>query len=513
MVKLRFCTYLFLFIYFSALFQPANAQLVKDLSRQIEIEQIINLKGTETHLYALSEREGLVVFRTYSDSLQWLYSSTGMQERGNRLDSDIRFAYLYGDSRRLTVIEPTSVLGVYSSTILPATPLSVKRIGLRLFVAMGSQGVGIVNLETPESVDEDSDRIETINHAINLASDGSRVLYVLANNNSLSIIDVDDDSITIAETISIDRTTKKIFLIEDELIGASDNGDIFFINSEGDTRLIGNVNTVAERITQFDDLYIIRTETGALWQGTPGNFEQWKPTREAGNFTTLAKNTLWYSEFATIAPLRKQANFTSGNENNGSQDTFKLQELSNVILPIPRPLIIPIEFENDVDLSQVTFSYQAPFNNARIRGNSFYWQPTSTQSGRHEITITATSADGKTDNTTFTADIRAFNSPPRFTPTRPVSIPVDESFELTLTAVDPDGPNPNLIRYLGVDMPDGASLEESTGVFRWSPTVRQVGNHKFQVIATDQFGAASSQNFEINVIEINVNEELDEDLF
>lgn len=513
MVKIKFCTFLFLFLSFSVLVQPANAQLIKDLSRQIEIEQIINLKGTETHLYALSEREGLVVFRAYSDSLQWLYSSTGMQERGNRLDSDIRFAYLFGDSRRLTVVEPTSVLGVYSSTILPATPLSVKRIGLRLFVAMGNQGVGIVNLETPESVDDDIDRIETITQAINLASDGLRVLYVLGNNSSLSIIDVDDDSIAITETITIDRPTEKIFLIDDELIGTSGNGEVFYINSEGDTRLIGNVNTVAERITLLDDLYIIRTENGALWQGVPGNFEQWKPSGDAGNFTALTKNTLWHSEFTTIAPLRKRTNLTSGNGNDSSQGDFKLKQLSNVTIPIPRPLIIPIEFESDVDLSQVTFSYQAPFDNARIRGNSFYWQPASAQSGRHDITITATSADGRTDNTTFTADIRAFNSPPRFTPTRPVSIPVDENFELTITAVDPDGPNPNLIRYLGVDMPDGASLEESSGVFRWSPTVRQVGNHKFQVIATDQFGAASSQNFEINVIEIDINEELNEDIF
>jgi hypothetical protein len=90
---------------------------------------------------------------------------------------------------------------------------------------------------------------------------------------------------------------------------------------------------------------------------------------------------------------------------------------------------------------------------------------------------------------------------------------VGEEFELKLSAVDPDGPNPELIRYIGVDMPDGAVIDETTGVFTWSPTIRQVGNHSFRVIATDQYGAAASQDFEFNVIEIDINEGLDEDLF
>jgi hypothetical protein len=96
---------------------------------------------------------------------------------------------------------------------------------------------------------------------------------------------------------------------------------------------------------------------------------------------------------------------------------------------------------------------------------------------------------------------------------RPVTLPVGEKFELKLTAVDPDGPDPELIRFIGVDMPSGASIDEATGVFTWSPTIRQVGKHTFRVIATDQFGAAASQDFEMNVIEIDIDEGLEEDLF
>uniref|UniRef100_UPI00159EFEAD Ig domain-containing protein n=1 Tax=Rhodohalobacter halophilus TaxID=1812810 RepID=UPI00159EFEAD len=57
-----------------------------------------------------------------------------------------------------------------------------------------------------------------------------------------------------------------------------------------------------------------------------------------------------------------------------------------------------------------------------------------------------------------------------------------------------------------VDLPDGARIDEKTGRFTWTPNVRQVGSHRFQVIATDQYGAAASQDFEIRVVEINESE-------
>src|SRR5690625_1722529 len=79
---------------------PLQAQFATDISRLLQIQKIIDMDASETHLYALSETEGLVVFRAHRDSLQWLYSSAGMQDRGNKLESDIRFSYLYGDSRR-----------------------------------------------------------------------------------------------------------------------------------------------------------------------------------------------------------------------------------------------------------------------------------------------------------------------------------------------------------------------------------------------------------------------------
>src|SRR5690625_1241304 len=158
---------------------PLQAQFATDISRLLQIQKIIDMDASETHLYALSETEGLVVFRAHRDSLQWLYSSAGMQDRGNKLESDIRFSYLYGDSRRLTIIEPTSVLGVYSSTTLPATPLAVARVGNSLFVAMRDECVGMLDIYTPTNDDFGSYEIEIVCKTIDIVCYGSVSIYFL----------------------------------------------------------------------------------------------------------------------------------------------------------------------------------------------------------------------------------------------------------------------------------------------------------------------------------------------
>jgi len=496
--------------------ETANAQLLKDLSREIEIDDIVTMNGTETHLYILSEKEGLVVFRAHDDSLQWLYSSSGMQERGHTLESDIRFAYLFGDSRRLTVVEPTSVLGVYSSTILPARPLTVKRIGLQLFTALGETGLGIVNLSTPVSVDTDITFVDNISSAIDLASDGEQLLYVLDANNQISVLNINDDEISLQESISINRNVEQLFLVENDLIGADSNGNLFYINSEGDSNSLTRVDSQLASILEWNDLFIIRTEDGAVWTGrSDGDFEQWKSRRSAGNHTALSGSDLWLGEFNSVAPIiaRDLESESPLSDAQSNESVFSLKPIENITIPYPRPLLLPIEFESETDPGTVAIAYEATFDNASIRGNSLYWQPRSSQAGRHDITITATTTDGKSDSTSFTVDVRKFNSPPRTGNMRPVTLPVGEKFELKLTAVDPDGPDPELIRFIGVDMPGGASIDEATGVFTWSPTIRQVGKHTFRVIATDQFGAAASQDFEMNVIEIDIDEGLEEDLF
>ena len=499
-----FKTFLILLTMLPFLSMPGHGQFVQNLNRQVQIPNIIDINSSQTHLYALSESEGLVVFRAYSDSLQWLYSSTGMQERGHTLESDIRFAYLYGDSRRLTVIEPTSVLGVYSSTILPSEPLSVERIGFKLFVALKNGILGSINLESPESVDTDWELIDGETSTVSLVSDGRNTLYILRSGNELAIYEVNEDEMELITVTSIDRNVNDIFLLKGELLGTDNSGNIFAINTNGQTQSLSQVSGQIDRILNWNEQLFVRTANREIWtENSSGNLEPWISSRESNNLITSSDGQLWITENNSIAPIIEQRGSVDQSNLRTENDPFRLKEIGNIVLPFPRPLILPIEFEGEVDMNQITLSYQAPFENARIRGNTLYWQPMASQTGRHSVTITAAKADGNSQNRSFMIDLRSFNSPPQFTPSRPVTIVVGDEFDFQLTAVDPDGMDQDLIRFLGVDMPNGAQIEEQTGVFRWTPNIRQVGEHRFQVIATDQYGAASSQNFVMNVIELN----------
>jgi hypothetical protein len=76
---------------------------------------------------------------------------------------------------------------------------------------------------------------------------------------------------------------------------------------------------------------------------------------------------------------------------------------------------------------------------------------------------------------------------------------------LPIRASDPDGPDNDLIRYMGVDLPAGARLDERSGEMVWTPSRRQAGEHEFRVIATDQYGAAASMSVNVNVLELERN--------
>lgn len=487
------------------------AQYTHDITREMEIPDISELESSEAHLYVLSESEGLVVYRAYPDSLQWLYTSTGMQRRGNHLHADIRFAYLYGDSRRLTVIEPTSVLGVYSSTVLPDVPVSTRRIGNNLYIVMRNGVLGSVSLQTPESVDTppklvDPDRFE--GRIVNdLATDANRFLYVLSENNRIDIYQFDStaDQLRLEESVELDESVDKIFFAGNELIGADNDGNIYLIDSNGRIRLQNKLAYPVDDISFWMDEAVIRSNDGQLWIGIlGGDLTHWKKNERAKNFFTVNKNRLYITEFNSIFPVLRSSEETAGEaQSESGNQTFSIQPIEQITLPFPKPMLLPVEIQGYAgNTSDITLSVESSFNGIKVRGSSLFWQPGASSTGRHQVTVTATTPGGKNTETSFTVDVKPFNSPPRFTPSRVQSLPANEQFELKISAFDPDGTHPELIRYLGVDLPSGASLNEQTGVFTWQPTIRQVGDHQFRVIATDQFGAAASQDYNMQVIEM-----------
>lgn len=494
----------------------AQPQLKKDYTTSMEIPSIIAMESSPAHLYVLSDSEGMVVFRAHSDSLQWLYSSTGMEQRGNRVTADVRFAYLFGHNRRLTVLEPTSVLGVYSSTLLSEKPLDAQRIKQKLYLALGTGGLARISLQNPASVDSTADLVaqETLQNEDIIDLEASEdQLFVLSSNENLFVFEQTERGLNLSRELSLLRELDRIFLLNQTLIGSDKSGNIYEVNREGELSKLGTIDEEVKKIRAWNDWLIIKGNSDRVWTSYQNRAPVlWKDDPDAGNYFTVTKNQLWLSEYNQISQIvssRQTAASSSTVNSPALPSSIKLKPIENQVVPYPKPLLLTLELETDIPADQIQFAYQSDIESANIKGKGFYWQPKADDVGQHRFKILATASNGASDSTSFTVDVRSFNAPPRFAPLRPISIPVGESFTLPVRATDPDGMHKNLIRYLGVDLPEGASVNEKTGELTWTPTARQVGENKFRVIATDQYGAASSVDITIRVVSTQKGNESD----
>ncbi|MDZ7772046.1 MAG: Ig domain-containing protein [Balneolaceae bacterium] len=496
--------------------QPLYAQpdLQKDYSFVMEIPSVLAMASSPAHVYILSETEGLVAFRTRPDSLQWLYTSNGMARRGNTMSADIRFAYLWGDSPRLTVLEPTSVLGVYSSTRLPERPRDAERIDRRLYAALGDGGVGWVSLQSASAVDSAFTRVEAGGLAsaevLDLESSGDR-LYALSSGATLYRLNAGGENPQVEQEFALSEELQRIFLSGQTLMGTDAGGNIYEISGSGNLSRLGSIGEPVVKLETWGDWYLIQGATGRIWTSYRSRSPSpWKEDRDAGYAFTVTGGQLWLSEYSQVSRVVEGGVIASGAPEGEAADAdssgplpgqLSLDSIPDQIVPYSKPVLLNFSLGQDFPSSQVQFAYQSSVDDAEVRGSSFYWQPGSGDVGTHRFKIVATASNGAADSTSFSVEVNSFNAPPRFSPLRTLAIPVGESFTLPVRAIDPDGMHRDLIRYLGVDLPDGASLGETSGDFMWTPSQRQTGEHNFRIIATDQYGAASSTEVTIRVLE------------
>ncbi|MEQ8577996.1 MAG: Ig domain-containing protein [Balneola sp.] len=496
----------FLFVLITTLsIQAQDQTLVQDYSQLMNIPDVKAIEASETHLYILSDTDGMAVFRINPDQLQWLYTSSGMQRRGYNLSADVRFAYMFGENRRLTILEPTSVLGVYSATLLPQKPLAAVRLQNKLYVALGETGLGALSLDTPESVDSEISIIPDVGDNISVidlvSSPVTNQLFVLTGNSKLDVFKSEDDQLSFSESKNISQRLSDLFIDGDKLWGSTDRGDVFEITANGLGRKVGSINEKVETVKYWNGFTFIRSVTGKLWYSR--NREAliaWKTDTKAGNYIAKSGDKLWLVENNKVTRLA----ISTIDQNIESEPVgpFSLKDIPNQILTYPNSLLLGLEVENGHSANDVEFSIRSRSMNAVIKKQGFYWQPGPSQIGMNWFTIVGTNSKGNSDSTSFTVDVRSFNTPPRFSPVRVSNIAVNESFSLQIQAIDPEEPSSSLIRYIGVDLPEGATLNEETGMFTWTPNARQVGDFTFRVIASDQLGAASSQDITLTVLDI-----------
>ncbi len=149
---------------------------------------------------------------------------------------------------------------------------------------------------------------------------------------------------------------------------------------------------------------------------------------------------------------------------------------------------------------QITYGIEDMPSDALINANTgeFSWTPGDDDSGEHQLQFFAT--DGASTVTQFvTISVIApvdENNPPLFPPVDPQYVDENSFLTFTLPASDDDGDE---ITFSSPNLPDGAELDASTGIFEWTPATGQAGTYYVDFTVSDGAQSASA-TAEINVL-------------
>lgn len=477
-----------------ALAQPGTVSIEPNTAHVIP--GIVAVAASPTHLFVLSNTEGLIVFRTRPDTLQWLYSTEGMTNRGTRLSADSRFAYLMGEDTRLSILEPTALQGVWSSVALPARPRLAVRSGTTLFTVTERNGLYAVPLTRPA----DMERFDTVSiagvrpDAITDMIAFSRQILV-ANGRNVIVLDPVGSRLSNPTIQRLNQDILRLHDVNGVLHASNARGELFEVRSGGNLRKVLDVPEGIRAVIQSGRHFHVRGESGRSWVlNTDGRVVHRRVNPESGNHMALVNGRVWMSDFARFG--RITVSETGAAPVNPAGLRFKPIPAQTLLLP--RPLLVSVEQETPAS-GTVVYSVRSETATPVMRGKGVFWQPTSADIGMHSITIRGLSESGSRDSVTFAVEVRNFNQPPRFTPIRPVTIIANEPFSTTFRAIDPDSPSPDLLRYTAIDLPAGSTLSERTGQFNWTPDHRQIGVHRFTLRATDALGVPAEMMVQITV--------------
>ncbi len=129
---------------------------------------------------------------------------------------------------------------------------------------------------------------------------------------------------------------------------------------------------------------------------------------------------------------------------------------------------------------------------------TFSWTPTYSQSGNYNVTFTA--SDGTlTASQTITISVGNVDRPPVLTTIPAQSVNEGSSLTFTVTGSDPDGDS---LIYTATNLPTGASFNNLTQVFSWTPTYTQAGTYQPTFTVSDGLLTAS-QTVTITVANVN----------
>ena len=128
------------------------------------------------------------------------------------------------------------------------------------------------------------------------------------------------------------------------------------------------------------------------------------------------------------------------------------------------------------------------------------WTPSYTQAGSYQISVKVADTGGLSDEQTIPVEVTDVNRPPQL---QSVAVQTaDEGTELSFSLIGTDEDTDNQLTYSISNLPEGASLDENSGRFSWTPDFDQAGSYTLEAKVSDGT-AENATTVTININDIN----------
>jgi len=131
---------------------------------------------------------------------------------------------------------------------------------------------------------------------------------------------------------------------------------------------------------------------------------------------------------------------------------------------------------------------------------TFSWTPGFTQAGSYQVKVKVTDSGGLSAELTVSVEVLDVNRPPQLQSVPAQTIDEGAALSFTLSATDED--TDNQLTYSISNLPDGASFDENSGQFSWTPGFDQAGNYNLQAKVSDGT-AESTTTISVTVNDVN----------
>jgi hypothetical protein len=221
-------------------------------------------------------------------------------------------------------------------------------------------------------------------------------------------------------------------------------------------------------------------------------------------------------EGTTFDPTTKTLTWTPTYDQSGTYSTVKaimvagsLSDTTTLVINVNhvnRPPLLEAVSDQTVDENQIlTFTISGDDPDVEDEGKLKYsaenlpagatfdpatraltWTPNFEQSGQYsEVTFTVTDPSGLSDSKQITIITTHVNRKPQIVKAEDNAASENKAVEFQVSGSDPDVEDKENLTYSAIGLPDGATIDPKTGLFRWTPNFDQSGDYNVSFIISD----------------------------